>query len=121
MLNLRENQIAANQVKDTYVPKTVQHADFSIQKIQSPLCRRANLSVHIKYTGRDCYATDATVQKHLRTCYRTESQWQVYVSPNSFSGARFQSPEKHTKKVYLHTVTTNPLPLLVCILFFRRV
>lgn len=30
MLNLSENEIAANQVKGTDIPKTFQHADFSI-------------------------------------------------------------------------------------------
>lgn len=35
--SLSENQIAANQVKGTFIPKTFQRADFSIQKIQSPL------------------------------------------------------------------------------------
>lgn len=62
------------------------------------LQKSKTFSARAKYIDPTCRITDATIRKQLHTCYLTESQWHLYVSLNSFSGAQSQSPEKKTQR-----------------------
>lgn len=133
-----ENQISAHQVIGANIPETPQHADSSIQKIQS---RWVKLSTHVRYIDPSCHIL-RTIQKQLHTCYMTESQWHLSVPLNCFSEAQFQPPknpnktrkenvcaythqknpnDKHTQNQTKYPVKTQTLMLQAYILFFERV
>lgn len=87
---------------------------FSLQKSKT-------FSARAKYIDPTCRITDATIRNQLHTCYLTESQWHLYVSLNSFSGAQSQSPEKKHKENVCACSYKITLMLLVCILFFKSI